>query len=139
MIQLHNRQYELSRPDLKNRSRELRKNATLSEVLLWEQLKGRQILNYKFRRQERIIDYIVDFYCKELKLAIEIDGFSHDFKMEYDTFRQKSLEQLGVHMLRFQDEMVKQDMITVVQQIVDWINGHAMVSPTPTPPKRGIE
>lgn len=65
------------RKDLKNISRKLRNNSTLSEILLWQQIKGRQILGYQFMRQKPIKNYIVDFYCSKLKLVIEIDGGTH--------------------------------------------------------------
>ena len=64
-------------PKLKRYARELRKTMTLSEVLLWKELKQKQILGYDFDRQRPIDEYIVDFYCKELNLAIEIDGITH--------------------------------------------------------------
>ena len=63
--------------NLKAFSRKLRNNSTLSEVLLWSELKGRKILGYRFTRQKPLGKYIADFYCFELKLVIEIDGESH--------------------------------------------------------------
>jgi len=67
---------------------------TLSEVLFWQELKGKQMLGYDFDRQRPIDDYIVDFYCKDLKLVIEIDGESHTYEKvaENDIIRQKRLE-----------------------------------------------
>ena len=62
----------------------LRKNMTLSEILLWQQLKGKQLLGYDFHRQKPIDEYVVDFYCPKLKLVIEIDGDSHEGKEEAD-------------------------------------------------------
>ena len=64
-------------PRLKNLARELRQNMTLGEVLLWQKIRGRQ-LDYQFHRQIPIGEYIVDFYCHELFLAIEVDGSTHD-------------------------------------------------------------
>ncbi len=135
---LNNQTHNNYKPYLKPLARHLRKNATLSEVLLWNKLKNRALLDYKFRRQTPILNYIVDFYCPELKLVIEIDGTTHDQKIEYDIERQKKIEELDVFILRFQDSEVKKDIENIMQRIVDWINGHATVSPTPTPPKRGI-
>jgi very-short-patch-repair endonuclease len=66
--------------NLKQRAREPRKNSTLAEVLLWNQLKRRKMLGYSFLRQRPILNYIVDFYCPKLKLVIEIDGDSHRAK-----------------------------------------------------------
>jgi len=61
-------------PKLKERARELRNNSTLSEVILWKQLKSRQMHGYQFMRQKPIDNYIVDFFCSKLNLIIEIDG-----------------------------------------------------------------
>ena len=77
------------RPELVERARELRKNLTPAETLLWKNLKGKKINGFDFDRQKPIDRFIVDFYCKILKLAIEVDGQSHDFKIEYDLKRQK--------------------------------------------------
>ena len=109
--------------NLKKNARKLRKESTLSEVLLWENLKCKKIKGYRFLRQRPIDNYIVDFYCPELKLAIEIDGASHDFKESYeeDIVRQKIIEQTGVRFLRFKDIDVKRDMMNVIRGIEIWI------------------
>ena len=95
-------------PKLKERARELRNDSTLSEVLLWNELKSRKMKGYPFMRQKPIDNYIVDFFCSRLKLVIEIDGESHNTKYEADRIRQKSLEALGLSFLRFDDLDVKQ-------------------------------
>lgn len=86
-------------PKLKALARELRNNSTLSEVLLWNEIKGRSLLGYEFHRQVPIDEYIVDFFCHELMLAIEIDGDSHAQKFEEDEARQYRLKIVGVDML----------------------------------------
>mgnify|MGYP001613197120 CR=1 FL=1 len=131
--------FQTYNPKLIERARELRKNSTLSEILLWEKLKGRQLSGYKFRRQSAILKYIVDFYCKELNAVIEIDGLSHDYKMDYDAIRQKNLENAGITILRFNDLEIKKDIKNVLQQISEWIETKMTHGqPTPTPPKRGM-
>jgi len=122
-------------PELKELASQLRKNMTLSEVLLWIELKNKQMLGYDFDRQIPIGDYIVDFYCKDLNLAIEIDGDTHIFKYDDDEVRQRNLEKLGVHFLRFEDIEVKKNMGNVLRVIEDWIERR---KPTPTPPEEGI-
>jgi very-short-patch-repair endonuclease len=111
-------------PKLKQLARNLRNHSTLSEVLLWKYLRGKQLMGYDFHRQRPIDNYIVDFYCSELFLAIEIDGNSHDVKLEEDENRQKRLESLGVRVLRFQDREVKQNMQGVLMAIEEWIKEH---------------
>jgi len=92
-------------PKLKGFARKLRKNSTFSEIVLWELIKKRA-LGIQFHRQVPIDEYIVDFYCHECKLAIEVDGSSHDSEDAYlkDKDRQFRLETLGVRFLRFDDE-----------------------------------
>ncbi|MCO4292711.1 endonuclease domain-containing protein [Solitalea sp. MAHUQ-68] len=96
---------------------------TLSEILLWEELKNYQMKGYDFDRQRPIDNYIVDFYCKDLFLAIEIDGESHDSELSFqkDLTRQKRLEELGVCFLRFDDKEVKFDLFNVLRTIETWI------------------
>ncbi len=109
-------------PKLKQLSRELRNNSTLSEVLLWNQLKGRKMKGYQFMRQKPIDNYIVDFFCSKLRLIIEIDGDSHIDKREEDEMRQRRLEGLGLTVLRFSDVEVKRQMDGVLRAIESWID-----------------
>lgn len=104
-------------PALKEKARELRNNSTRTEILLWTFLKGRQLRDYDFHRQKPIDEYIVDFFCSELSLAIEIDGLSHIGKELYDSKRQNRLEQLGVKFLRFKDEDVFYNCDYIVKEI----------------------
>jgi len=99
-------------PKLKELARKLRKNSTFSEVLLWQAIKKRA-LGVQFHRQVPLVEYIVDFYCHELKLAIEIDGVSHDHSYEKDIKRQKEIESYGVEFIRFSDSEVKKNMFSV--------------------------
>lgn len=108
-------------PKLKSLAKKLRQNMTLAEVLLWNQLKQKQMLGYDFDRQRPIDNYIVDFYCKALMLAIEIDGESHLDKEVKDQVRQERLESLGVRFLRFSDLDVKKEMKNVLSAIENWI------------------
>jgi very-short-patch-repair endonuclease len=121
-------------PELKELARDLRKNMTFSEVLLWNELKQKKILGYDFDRQRPVDNYIVDFYCKELSLAIEIDGSTHYYRDEEDEIRQKNLEKLGVHFLRFDDIEIKKNMFNVLRVIEDWIIKN---QPTPGPSQEG--
>ena len=108
-------------PKLKALARGLRNNSTLSEVLLWKQLKARKMKGYQFMRQKPIDDYIVDFYCSRLRLVIEIDGESHISRFGEDELRQRKLESLGLSVLRFYDSDVKKNMDGVLRVIGDWI------------------
>jgi very-short-patch-repair endonuclease len=115
-------------PKLKELARKLRNNSTLAEILLWNYLKGKQMLGYDFHRQKPIDNYIVDFFCYELMLAIEIDGGSH-INTDDDIERQTRLESLGVRFLRFYDGDVKQNIGGVVLIIEEWIREN---QPTPS-------
>jgi len=103
-------------PKLKELARQLRKNSTLSEVLLWQKIKQKGY-GVQFHRQVPLLEYIVDFYCHELKLAIEVDGDSHNFKEDYDSKRQKELEAYSIIFLRFTDIEIKQNMFSVLLAI----------------------
>ena len=74
-------------PKLKIYARELRNNSTLAEVLIWQKVKGKSF-GVEFHRQVPMLEYFVDFYCHELKMVVEIDGESHEFKYDYDQKRQ---------------------------------------------------
>jgi len=127
-------------PKLKARVKELRKNMTAGEVLLWNELKRKQLMGYDFDRQRPIDHFIVDFYCKDLMLAIEIDGDSHIGKETYDAARDKRLNELGVHVLRFDDLEVRCNLDRVVKVIEDWIAKNAPPANAPrrnSPPGRG--
>lgn len=117
--------------DLKERSRDLRNNSTLAEVLLWNHLKRRKMLGYQFMRQKPIHHFIVDFYCSQLRLAIEIDGESHRLRFSADMLRQEHLEEMGVHGLRFNDLDVKKDIGNVLSSIEGWIRKNERQPPNP--------
>ena len=108
-------------PELKKLARVLRKNSTLPEVLIWKNIKQKG-LGVQFHRQVPMLNYIVDFYCHEIKLAIEIDGSSHDFNDEYDIKKQQELEIYDVKFIRFSNRDVLNNMFSVllaIEQKVD--------------------
>jgi len=109
---------------LKQLSRKLRKESTLSEVLLWQQLKGRKMKGYQFTRQKPIGKYIVDFYCSKLNLVIEIDGSSHFDKAFEDKIRQVEIEKMSIKFLRFSDRDIKFNIENVLSYIEEWINSN---------------
>ncbi len=109
------------RRDLKEKARDLRKDSTLSEVLLWQEIRKRQ-LGVQFHRQVPILEFIVDFYCHELKLALEINGDSHEWKVNYDKQRIRRLSEVGVKVVVFNDLDVKKEMNWVVNEILLEIN-----------------
>ncbi len=108
-------------PKLKRVARMLRKNSTLSEVLLWNELKGKKLMGIDFHRQKPIGNFIVDFFSPDLRLVIEIDGITHAYKQEQDMKRQKILESIPLTVLRFQDSDVRKNLNAVVEVINDWM------------------
>ena len=109
-------------PKLKEYARKLRKDSTFMEILLWNYLKGKQMRGYDFDRQRPIDNFIVDFYCKDLKLAIEVDGESHHGKSKKDEKRDQRLKELGVTVLRFDDLDVRHKLDKVLETIEKWID-----------------
>jgi very-short-patch-repair endonuclease len=108
-------------PRVKQIARMLRNNMTLAEILLWNQLKNKQLFGFDFHRQKPIDEFVVDFFCPKLLLAIEIDGDSHEGKLEKDSRRQRDIEKFGVRFLRFSDEEVKQNLDDVIDAIANWM------------------
>jgi very-short-patch-repair endonuclease len=90
---------------------------------LWGRLKARQLLGYKFRRQHGIERYILDFYCPLLRLGIEIDGSVHNDKgqVAYDAKRDSDLNAIGIHILRFSNQMVDCKIDEVLVQVKRFI------------------
>ena len=120
-------------PRLKPLARKLRSNSTRAEIRLWINIKNR-VMGYQFHRQVPIDEYIVDFYCHELKLAIEIDGYTHDYNYENDITRQERLEGLGIRIIRFNDEDVKKhltDVLRVLQAAINEIECRKLHPPVP--------
>ena len=96
-------------------ARELRKKQTKTEELMWHELRDRRFLGLKFRRQHLIEGYIVDFYCAELRLVIEIDGLIHLQQTEEDKQRQKDIEALKIKFIRFKSKDVENNIERVLQ------------------------
>ncbi|MFC1898156.1 endonuclease domain-containing protein [Candidatus Cloacimonadota bacterium] len=93
------------------KARELRKNQSKTEMRLWNYiLRNRQLEGYKFLSQKPILNYIVDFYCSKLLLAIELDGEIHEFRIPYDEVRSKQIENLGIEIIRLNNEGVQNDI-----------------------------
>lgn len=107
--------YNLQRT--KQLRRRLRNAPTKTEYLLWQRLRRRQVGGLKFRRQHGIRSFVVDFYCPQIKLAVEIDGGVHDYvqQQEHDTRRQEYLTALGIHMIRFTDIEILNDINRVIE------------------------
>src|SRR5262245_36681985 len=99
--------------------KKLRNNGTAAEVALWKHLQGSQLLGKKFRRQASIGRYIVDFYCPECRLIVELDGAPHFSVLtdEYELERTRFLEGLGLRILRFENRTVKRDFPFVLHRI----------------------
>lgn len=121
---------------LKPHARNHRNVSTKAEVRMWcELLRDRQLLGYPFLRQRPIAGYIADFFCKELKLVIEVDGSTHDEPgaAERDTLRDDRLSALGYTTLRFTDEEVLLRTDEVHAQLEQWIERHATGPRKPRP------
>ena len=106
-------------PKLTSLARKLRNESTETEIYLWLKLKGKQMYGYDFHRQKPIDNYILDFFCYELLLGIEVDGYSHEFIEVYnkDRIKEKRMNELGITILRFSDFEVLKDMENVIRAI----------------------
>ncbi len=103
-------------------ARNLRNDSTKAEIRLWcELLSGKRLGGHGFRRQRPVGSYIADFMCPELKLIIEVDGYSHQFKSEEDIKRDEALGNLGYTVIRFSDAEVRNDLPNVQRTLEVWI------------------
>jgi very-short-patch-repair endonuclease len=109
-----------NRKELLERRIQLRKNQTPQEVLLWEVLSNKK-LGVKFRRQHSIGPYIVDFYCREKKLVIELDGSQHIKQKEYDRERDNFLKSHNITTIRFWNNQINESLDGVVMNILETI------------------
>ncbi len=101
-------------PELREKAKQLRKAGVLSEVLFWNKVKNKQALDLDFERQKIIGNYIVDFYCPELGIVVEIDGESHNDKGLYDQDREKYLVGLGLEIIHYADLEIKKRLDIVM-------------------------
>ena len=110
-------------PKLTALARKLRNESTETEIYLWLKLKGKQMYGYDFHRQKPIDNYILDFFCYNLMLGIEVDGYSHEILEVYkkDIVKEKRMNELGITILRFSDFEVLRDMENVIRAIEFYI------------------
>ena len=121
---------------LKPVARQMRREPTEAENILWQHIRNHQLLGFKFRRQHSIERFIVDFYCAEARLVVEVDGPIHQYQQEDDQVRQEFLESQGLRVLRFSNDDVLHSLEQVLQQIKDTLTS----PPTPSPlTERGPE
>ncbi|MGH8593647.1 MAG: endonuclease domain-containing protein [Gammaproteobacteria bacterium] len=113
---------------LKGLARALRREQTQAEQCLWHRLRGRRLEGFKFRRQQILGPYIVDFLCIRAKLVIEIDGGQHAGQTEHDRLRSQYLQGLGYRVIRFWNNEVLRDMDAVLERI------RAVLMEIPSPP-----
>jgi very-short-patch-repair endonuclease len=128
-------------PRLKELARRLRNDSTLGEILLWKELKGKQGYGYDFHRQKPLLNYIVDFYCFELNLIIEIDGQYHNHEETYklDLIREQELTKYNLPIIRFTEMEVRKDMRNVLRTIEQHIETFSenKIEHTPYPAQKG--
>jgi len=105
------------------RARELRRTQTRSETVLWEALRLGRFAGTKWRRQQTMGRFVVDFYCSELRVVVEVDGPIHDDRVEADRDRQSALEASGLRVWRVTAADVEQDVEAVLERFREWLAG----------------
>jgi len=115
---------------LTQRAREVRSVQTSAEAVLWKILRNRQLLGFKFRRQHQFGDYVADFYCHEGRLVIECDGWVHseNEQWQHDQARDAYLLSQGLHVLRFTNDEVLNDLETVIEKIQSGLSNASELS-----------
>ena len=131
-------QYYGALPKTEQRAKTLRKDSTSAEKLLWKILRNREIKKLKFRRQHPIGHFILDFYCHELRLGIELDGDIHeiDFVKKHDNKRQAILRKLGITIIRFDNEIILSNpdsTLKEIQKLVEILVKKENARPHPDP------
>ena len=111
-----------SSPKIRAISKHFRMNQSYAERRLWKVLRNRQIHKLKWRRQHPIGNYIVDFYCAQHHLVLEVDGDAHAYRKSYDDERTNWLTQKGYHILRFANRDVVNNIDAVVDQVIDIVD-----------------
>ena len=122
----------------KDRAKALRRAMSLPEVLLWRALRAGAVEGLHFRKQHPIGPYVLDFYCHEANLCVEIDGQSHDFTADHDERRDRWLAQRGVRTLRISAKDVLENLEGVLQYIASEARTPS-VTLRVTPPPEGEE
>ena len=114
-----------NKKELKRLRQDLRNNMPPAEAILWNQLKGKQLDGYKFRRQHSIDNFVLDFFCPEGRLAIEIDGDSHygEGHQNDDAVRQQQIESHGITIIRFTNTEIYDSLDGVVDTISRQLTG----------------
>lgn len=112
-------------PETFKRAKQLRRIMTPAEKKLWRYLRNRKFYGLKFRRQHPIRYYIADFYCHEIRLVIELDGGIHNRSevKERDENRQAEIERFELHVLRFKNEQVMEDVVAVMEEMRMFLEG----------------
>ncbi|MFH1390365.1 MAG: endonuclease domain-containing protein [Candidatus Margulisiibacteriota bacterium] len=121
-------------------SRTLRKDLTKAERFFWEVVRERKLFNLKFRRQHVIKGFILDFYCHEILLGIEIDGSIHNKQKEYDQERQAIIESMGVAIFRYTNKEILSDKATFRKRLKCDLFSYIKAfqdKPPPLPPGEG--
>jgi very-short-patch-repair endonuclease len=103
--------------EVRIRAKELRRNLTSAEGILWSRLRNRQLGGLKFRRQHPIGPFIADFYCAEKRLIVEVDGDIHNMQIKQDQARTMQFESYGYNVIRFHNEQVEQELESVLEAI----------------------
>ncbi len=118
--------------------RKLRSKLTPAENKLWLQLRSKQFLGLKFRRQHGVGSYIVDFFCSEKKLVIEVDGDVHalERQIEKDRFREEYLKNLGINIVRYANNDILKNIEGVLEDLMNTVNSLS-TSPDPSLQRRG--
>jgi very-short-patch-repair endonuclease len=113
--------FSIYNKDLKEFAREKRNDSTLGEIIIWKKLLSGKKLGYQFNRQFAIDNYIVDFISRKLKLIIEIDGYSHQFKVDEDNVRDENLKKLGYTIMRFTEKDVRYSFENVTRCVINYV------------------
>ncbi len=125
MDSYNNNLHKKSSPVLYEYAKQMRRNSTEAEEIMWQQLRNKQVAGLKFRRQHPVDRFIVDFYCHKINLAIELDGEIHNEseQRDLDKGRTETLKEFGINVIRFRNEEVLDNIGNVINKLTEEILG----------------
>jgi len=124
-------------PEMRERAKQLRREMTPAEKVLWRELRTNKLNGLHFRRQQIIHGYFADFYCHQQELIIEVDGGIHEFQKDYDREREEYLMTIGFRIIRFTNEEITKDLKSVLKKILEKCKTPIPSAHSPFPSRKG--
>lgn len=124
-------------PEMRERAKQLRREMTPAEKILWKELRTNKLNGLHFRRQQIVFGYFADFYCHQHALIVEVDGEIHEIQEEYDKEREEYLMTVGFRIIRFKNEEIFNELKSVLKKILEECKNPIPSARSPFPSRKG--